>query len=112
MNALIGQITGHEVWTSIIQRVKVTLPTVLQPWTPHFMDIIVVLIFTMLWKVYTTVYNLYFHPLAHFPGPREAALSQNWIYMNSLSGRIERILERLHDQYSMSSNTRHYNLFF
>ncbi|KAJ4135277.1 hypothetical protein NW768_004899 [Fusarium equiseti] len=99
MNAFMGQITGREAWTSTLQKVEVALPTALQPWTSHFVAIIVVFTLSMLWKVYTTIYNLYFHPLARFPGPREAALSQDWIYKNSLSGQIEPLLEKLHDQY-------------
>ncbi|KAH6957495.1 cytochrome P450 [Fusarium avenaceum] len=99
MNSLIGQITGHEAWTSTVRKLESALPTVLQPWAPHFLVIAVVLTFSMLWRIYTTIYNLYFHPLAGFPGPREAALSQNWVYKNSETGRIEPLLEKLHDQY-------------
>lgn len=42
---------------------------------------ILVLTFSLILLVYTwlrSIYRVHFHPLAHFPGPREAAISRDW----------------------------------
>ncbi|KAK8868875.1 Cytochrome P450 monooxygenase alt3 [Apiospora arundinis] len=45
------------------------------------------------------IYNLYFHPLRNFPGPRLWAISRiPWHYLN-LRGRITWRIRELHDQY-------------
>ncbi|KAK7982099.1 hypothetical protein PG988_004337 [Apiospora saccharicola] len=45
------------------------------------------------------IYNLYFHPLRNFPGPRLWAISRApWHYTN-LKGRITWRIRELHDQY-------------
>ncbi|KAK8011102.1 Cytochrome P450 monooxygenase alt3 [Apiospora arundinis] len=45
------------------------------------------------------IYNLYFHPLRNFPGPRLWAISRiPWHYVN-LRGRITWRIRELHDQY-------------
>ncbi|KAL2833626.1 cytochrome P450 [Aspergillus pseudoustus] len=52
-----------------------------------------------LFIVYTigqAIYNLYFHPLAHFPGPFVARASLLWRFYNTLSGRSHRALQRQH----------------
>ncbi|KIA75979.1 cytochrome P450 [Aspergillus ustus] len=42
------------------------------------------------------VYNLYFHPLAHFPGPFLARASLLWRFYHTLSGRSHRALQHQH----------------
>lgn len=38
--------------------------------------------------VYTIIYNVYFHPLAHFPGPPLAAISAYWkAYVECIANR-------------------------
>lgn len=49
-----------------------------------------------LFKFLQAIYHLYFHPLSHFPGPRAAALSRNWLWQQVQTGHPEEILEKLH----------------
>lgn len=44
------------------------------------------------------VYNVYLHPLAKFPGPREAALSDKWLWDVQSTGRAEQTFEALHKE--------------
>ncbi|KAI1327193.1 cytochrome P450 monooxygenase-like protein [Xylariaceae sp. FL0255] len=46
-----------------------------------------------------SVYRLYFHPLAKYPGPKLAAISPLWTIWMSTSGRMHLILKDLHDKY-------------
>ena len=52
-------------------------------------------------------YNVYFHPLAKFRGPRLAALSTYWIYFYGRDGKIEKKLELLHKKYRELSSQLH-----
>jgi hypothetical protein len=61
-------------------------------WPSFFTLVLAVLAFRVF-------YNLYFHPLAKFRGPRLAALSTLWLYFNSRDGKIEQKLELLHQKY-------------
>ncbi|KAI0141749.1 cytochrome P450 [Xylariaceae sp. FL1272] len=45
------------------------------------------------------VYNLYFHPLAKYPGPFWARASMLWRFKQSMSGRFHRIIEANHQKY-------------
>ncbi|KAI1178500.1 cytochrome P450 [Nemania sp. FL0916] len=45
------------------------------------------------------IYTFYFHPLAGFPGPRFAAISQIWSHWVWLSGRHPTIMESAHRKY-------------
>ncbi|KAI5917039.1 cytochrome P450 [Camillea tinctor] len=53
----------------------------------------------MVFIVTRGIYRLYLHPLCHFPGPRRAALSNDWIYTISRAGKLEEAFERLHRKY-------------
>ncbi|KAI0099744.1 cytochrome P450 [Nemania sp. FL0031] len=44
-------------------------------------------------------YNLYFHPLAKFPGPFWARASTLWRFRQSMSGRFHRVIEDNHRKY-------------
>ncbi|KAI9459897.1 putative P450 monooxygenase [Lactarius psammicola] len=52
-------------------------------------------------SVWRIVYNLYFHPLSHFPGPRLAACSRLWLaYRELIKGdSLGDLREQLHRQY-------------
>ncbi|KAI0389780.1 cytochrome P450 [Xylariaceae sp. FL0594] len=49
--------------------------------------------------VIQAVYNLYFHPLAKYPGPRLAAISPLWWIYAWLSGRYPKIIRKAHEKY-------------
>lgn len=50
------------------------------------------------------IYNLYFHPLAAFPGPRVAGATRFWrAYVECILNRsFVHVLEELHKTYGMS----------
>lgn len=48
------------------------------------------------------LYKVHFHPLAKFPGPKEASLSQNWLLRVSEQGNPEHVFKDLHEKYSES----------
>ncbi|KXH65967.1 averantin oxidoreductase [Colletotrichum salicis] len=45
------------------------------------------------------LYNIYFHPLSSFPGPRLAAATPYWMALSYLGGRTPYDLLELHDKY-------------
>ncbi|POS74154.1 averantin oxidoreductase [Diaporthe helianthi] len=49
--------------------------------------------------VAVSIYNLYFHPLAKYPGPRLAAISRYWEIFSYLGGRTPTDLLELHNKY-------------
>ena len=67
----------------------------------------VLLLLAFVYKASIAAYRLYFHPLSGFPGPREAALSDTWLWKLSEAGSQEQEFERLHEEYGMKKR----NLF-
>ncbi|KAI0052784.1 putative cytochrome P450 [Auriscalpium vulgare] len=53
------------------------------------------------YQVLLVIYNLYFHPLAHFPGPRAAAATEIWLPYRELYKResLSDLRIRLHKKY-------------
>ena len=55
------------------------------------------------WMTAVVVYRLFFHPLAHFPGPKIAAATKWYeFYMDILKGQGENFvweIERMHKKY-------------
>lgn len=52
-----------------------------------------------LYAVGTAIYNVYFSPLRHIPGPRLASATGIPYALHSRSGTINKWLQQLHDQY-------------
>jgi hypothetical protein len=69
----------------------------LQNWGPRLLALVT------LWTVVKSVYNLYFHPLAKFPGPRFAAASSWWqVYIEVITEQsLSLKLWELHSIYGM-----------
>ncbi|ESZ98156.1 hypothetical protein SBOR_1459 [Sclerotinia borealis F-4128] len=51
---------------------------------------------------YKVIYNLYFHPLAKFPGPIIAAITDGWIYWHNTFGNYHKTMIDLHKKYETS----------
>lgn len=47
------------------------------------------------------IYNIWFHPLRHYPGPRYAAVSRLWYSSKVFGGHHKYAIKRLHDEYGM-----------
>ncbi|RPB03290.1 cytochrome P450 [Choiromyces venosus 120613-1] len=57
---------------------------------------------TLLFPLYAItmgIYNIFFHPLRNFPGPKKAALSNIWYSYVWLSGRYPHTMHALHEKY-------------
>ncbi|KAM0716121.1 hypothetical protein Q7P37_008635 [Cladosporium fusiforme] len=48
-------------------------------------------------------YRIWLHPLSRFPGPRQAAISNAWLYKLSRTGRQEEEFEKLHHAYGTNA---------
>ncbi|KAL2832292.1 cytochrome P450 [Aspergillus pseudoustus] len=46
------------------------------------------------------IYRRCLHPLAPFPGPLQASMTENWLYSQSLTSYPEEQFERLHSEYN------------
>lgn len=53
----------------------------------------------LIYQVWKVVYNLYFHPLARFPGPKLAAVSKLPSVYNIIKGNSHKWSDSLHRQY-------------
>ncbi|KAH8670855.1 cytochrome P450 [Xylariales sp. PMI_506] len=73
------------------------IPVALALWVPLVLKASFALLL-FLW-VCRCIYRLYFHPLAKFPGPRIAAISDTWHAYYFTGGRWTTISEELHRKY-------------
>ncbi|KAI4100175.1 MAG: hypothetical protein LQ339_005581 [Xanthoria mediterranea] len=64
------------------------------------------------YAVYVVIYNLYFHPLKGFPGPRLAAATPYWFVPRWLNGRALFQVKELHDRYGTVVRTSPNELSF
>ncbi|RGP81376.1 hypothetical protein FLONG3_520 [Fusarium longipes] len=54
----------------------------------------------LLYLAVDRIYKIHLHPLARFPGPKEARLSQKWLLRVSEDGYPEHVFEKLHEKYN------------
>ncbi|GJC84301.1 cytochrome P450 monooxygenase aclL [Colletotrichum liriopes] len=54
---------------------------------------------TLVYCTSLTIYNIYFHPLSAYPGPRLAAATPWWMLSSYLGGHTPRDLLELHNRY-------------
>lgn len=52
------------------------------------------------------IYRVYFHPLAHIPGPLLAKVSTGYAYYYNLNARFYLQIQKLHEQYGAYLLTR------
>lgn len=53
----------------------------------------------MVYYSYSTIYNIYFHPLSNYPGPKFAAASSFWYARGLSRGTLAFDFLKLHDKY-------------
>ncbi|KAI0379847.1 cytochrome P450 [Hypomontagnella monticulosa] len=77
------------------------MTSVVQPLSPHglLLCALVVALLPILYYVLILAYNVYFHPLSKYPGPRIAASTPLWIALSYVRGNTPDVLLRLHDRY-------------
>ncbi|TLD24226.1 hypothetical protein PspLS_06433 [Pyricularia sp. CBS 133598] len=64
-----------------------------------FMLPVVALAITLIYYGLVCIYNLYFHPLAKYPGPRLAAATHFWLMRAYLSGKAYTHIHEAHKKY-------------
>lgn len=59
-------------------------------------------LFRLVYTWLRSIYRVHFHPLAKFPGPREAAISRDWEFKIATANGAypEKVYEKLHKEYS------------
>ncbi|TGO44595.1 hypothetical protein BOTNAR_0785g00010 [Botryotinia narcissicola] len=70
-----------------------------QQYMPLLIGLYAAIIYVTVWFGWS-FYNTHLHALAKFPGPRQAALSKQWMYEQHKKGFPEAVLEELHRQYN------------
>ncbi|KAL7804862.1 cytochrome P450 [Trichoderma aethiopicum] len=60
---------------------------------------LMVIILGLLYVVYTVIYNLFFHPLRHFPGPKLWAIHYGFYARLELSGNGHKLMIPMHQKY-------------
>ena len=72
---------------------------------PSFQQGILVIAFGLFYALIRVIYNLFFHPLSHFPGPRGAACTRWWLaYMELGKGvSLSTLRAELHQKYGTPS---------
>lgn len=48
----------------------------------------------------SAVYTVYFDPLSHIPGPKSAAVSHLWLFLQSMAGTRMYTIHDLHKKYN------------
>lgn len=70
---------------------------------------VVALVASMLYGAALAIYRLYFSPIAHFPGPKLAALTQYYeTYYDVIAGgggNFTRQIKKMHDEYGISNRS-------
>jgi hypothetical protein len=69
--------------------------------------LVTVIAIGLTWAISTAFYNVYHHPLAHFPGPRLAAASKFWLaYQEFVRGvSLSDIRDELHAKYGAPNSS-------
>ncbi len=78
------------------------IPSLYHDPTASVQNILLALIVAALtWSCCSAFYNVYFHPLARFPGPKLAAASKYWLfYQEFVKGvSLSDVRDELHAQY-------------
>jgi hypothetical protein len=57
--------------------------------------------FFSIYYIILTLYNLFFHPLRRFPGPRLARVSRLWSRIGNFQGRKSERIHQAHLKYGM-----------
>ncbi|KAB8236162.1 cytochrome P450 [Aspergillus alliaceus] len=67
--------------------------------TPLLLSTGVIACLVIAYSLVWVIYNLYFHPLRHFPGPLEARATRIWYCRKLLSGKVSFEIGKVHAKY-------------